>query len=222
MLPGLGLPQTLSDTHVCTCTAVAVSRWGLDWGWLCFCSLYFHIKDMSYWWSLTHIVLQQHNRFGRVFIKQTCRERERERVHRRVHTATHPLFECLSVRLSVTLFIPTVSYSHWSLYCLSFPKINLFLFLSPFFLSTAVSFKDILFIILFLHFPLIFSPLNSLTLTRTPSFLSYSEWTFRSMLSELCLSWAQSKAEARQGSRGRASCSLCLPRLCLSVSALLL
>lgn len=64
---------TNSNTHVCTGTVVDVSCWGLEWGWLGFRSLYFHIKDMSYWWSLTHTILQLHNWYGRAFIKHTYR-----------------------------------------------------------------------------------------------------------------------------------------------------
>lgn len=107
--------HTHSNTHVCTCTVVDVSRWGPDWGWLGFCSLYFHIKDVSYWWSLTHIILQQHNRYGRAFIKHTCRRRTNRKntpkpPHTRIyiyicivvstHSHTHVLSLCQTVRYS--------------------------------------------------------------------------------------------------------------------------
>lgn len=73
------------------------------------------------------------------------------------------------------------------------------LFLSPFFLSTTVSLKSISFIILLLHFPLILSPSSCLTQTRTPFFLSYTEWTFRSILSELCLAFTSLGLEEEHG-----------------------
>lgn len=63
-----------AHTHACTFTAVDVSHWGVDWGLLGFGSWYFHIKDMPYWWNLTHIILQQHNWYGTANTDTGCRK----------------------------------------------------------------------------------------------------------------------------------------------------
>lgn len=79
----LTFPQPRSHTHACTCMHMrnAVSRWGLDWGFLGFCSLYFHIKAMSYWWRLTHTILEQHKRYGGGSIKHTHTDPKRTGKH---------------------------------------------------------------------------------------------------------------------------------------------
>lgn len=58
-----------------------------------------------------------------------------------MRTVTPTFFECLSVRLSFTLFFPLESQSHCGLYCLSFSKDKPFSFSVsfPFFLSATVS-----------------------------------------------------------------------------------
>lgn len=55
---------------------VYVSRWGTDWNRPGFCSLYFHIKDVSYWWSLTDTILQ-HDLCGRAFIQYAYQSRRK-------------------------------------------------------------------------------------------------------------------------------------------------
>lgn len=110
---------------------------------------------------------------------------------------------CLSVRLSVILYFPFLSHSYCSLYCLSFSKdkSSFFLLLSSFFLSTTFSF--------FQHIPLYYSlstfPLDILSIKFSHSnknscfSLSYSEWTFTSLLSEPCLLFTSLGLEAEQG-----------------------
>lgn len=88
-----------------------VSHWGLDRGWLGFCSLYFHIKDVSYWWSLTHMIPQQHDQYGTAFIRHTYRCGVNRRIDTRIQMQWTTLF--LFHRL-----ISQVSRIRCRLYCL--------------------------------------------------------------------------------------------------------
>ena len=98
------------------------------------------------------------------------------------HTLTHPF--------SVSLSDCPLFFSFHSTVIVAFivspsPKINplfFYFFLLSSHLPRSLSFNTLPFIILFLHFPLIFSPLNSLTQTRTP--VSFSPT--RSELSQVC------------------------------------
>lgn len=105
-------------------------------------------------------------------------------MYSREHTLTHPcsvslsdcplFFSFPSFLTVIVVFIVSPS-----------PKINplfFYFFLLSSCLPRSPSFNTFPFIILFLHFPLIFSPLNSLTQTRTPVSLSPT----RSELSQVC------------------------------------
>lgn len=105
-------------------------------------------------------------------------------IYSREHTLTHPcsvslsdcplFFSFPSFLTVLVVFIVSPS-----------PKINplfFYFFLLSSCLPRSLSFNTFPFIILFLHFPLIFSPLNSLTQTRTPVSLSPT----RSELSQVC------------------------------------
>ena len=123
---------------------------------------------------------------------QTQNEQEE---HTRTHTHTH----------THTYIYSAWAHTHTPIFCLSdcplffsfhstvivafivspSPKINplfFYFFLLSSHLPRSLSFNTLPFIILFLHFPLIFSPLNSLTQTRTP--VSFSPT--RSELSQVC------------------------------------
>lgn len=140
---------------------------------------------MSCWWSLTLTILQQHNLYRGVFIQHTDKSRMEMQIYSQTFTY-RPCTSPTSIRwLSLCSFC-----------CLFFfKKENSFSSLSS---CPPLSQSHTLIKILFFTSLLDILSINSLTQTNTV-FLSYSAWTFRRFLSELCGVFTSHGLRAEQG-----------------------